>query len=137
MAYEVHCSITGRPMSWDDLSTLAQVAWNETAVVIQHAHRFMTQVEEPGVSSAAMLCANHEWSEPGLHGIVKCVHCDMTRTPERLCKHEWVCDPYKPDDIYCFHCGKIKGEVIEETVDGGGARMTSTGSSNIEKDGTG
>lgn len=35
-------------MAWDDLSSRAQVAWNETAVVIQYAHHFMTSVDEPG-----------------------------------------------------------------------------------------
>lgn len=51
IAYEVHCEVSGRPMAWDDLSSRAQVAWNETAVVIQYAHHFMTTVDEPGEAS--------------------------------------------------------------------------------------
>lgn len=61
IAYETHCEALGMkcPEHFEKLPAIMQTAWNETAVVIQYAHRFMTPVDEPGKSSTRRVVTEH------------------------------------------------------------------------------
>jgi len=101
LAFEVFHDSLGVPCDWETLPTPNQIAWNETATVVRYAHHL---IDRPiTVETVIKIPCEHDYqriSSDPMDGSVRCTKC---------------------------HDEMLGGRVVEETVDGGGIKVTGAG----------